>query len=120
MCGRFNVIDNPGLQALLADLGIDLSLPSRTNIAPTEQVSLVSAEPGGNALREARCPIGLINGSVDPVSGEHMVQRFEELVGDGHFIRRLEAIGHYPQIEAPEGVLTGYREFLVMATSTDR
>ncbi len=69
-----------------------------------------------DALREACCPIGLINGSVDPVSGEHMVQRFEELVGDGHFIRRLEAIGHYPQIEAPEGVLTAYREFLVACT----
>ena len=27
MCGRFNVIDNPGLQQLLRDLGIDLKLP---------------------------------------------------------------------------------------------
>ncbi len=41
MCGRFNVIDNPGLQDLLKDLGIDLSLPPAINIAPTEAVSLV-------------------------------------------------------------------------------
>ncbi|NND67833.1 MAG: SOS response-associated peptidase, partial [Halioglobus sp.] len=43
MCGRFNVIDNPGLQDLLKDLGIDLSLPPAINIAPTESVSLVRA-----------------------------------------------------------------------------
>lgn len=41
MCGRFNVIDSPGLQQLLQDLGIDLSLPPAVNLAPTEQVSLV-------------------------------------------------------------------------------
>ena len=41
MCGRFNVIDNPGLQQLLRDLGIDLQLPRAVNIAPTEQVPLV-------------------------------------------------------------------------------
>lgn len=41
MCGRFNVIDSPGLQQLLQDLGIDLRLPTAVNIAPTESVSLV-------------------------------------------------------------------------------
>ena len=34
MCGRFNVIDSPGLQQLLRDLGIDLKLPGAVNIAP--------------------------------------------------------------------------------------
>ena len=66
-----------------------------------------------DALCEAICPIGLINGSVDPVSGEHMVQRFEQLVGQQHFISRLPNIGHYPQLEAPDGVLSAYRSFLV-------
>ncbi len=64
------------------------------------------------ALQDACCPIGLINGSVDPVSGEHMVQRFIELVGEAHFIRRLPAIGHYPQLEAPNDVAASYLEFL--------
>ncbi|MDH5173405.1 MAG: SOS response-associated peptidase [Gammaproteobacteria bacterium] len=41
MCGRFNVIDSPGLQQLLRDLGIDLQLPQGVNLAPTEQVYLV-------------------------------------------------------------------------------
>ena len=64
------------------------------------------------ALTDARCPIGLINGSVDPVSGDHMVRRFEELVGSGHFVRRLGSVGHYPQVEAPDAVLAAYAEFL--------
>jgi putative SOS response-associated peptidase YedK len=41
MCGRFNVIDTPGLRRLLEDLGIDLQLPTAVNLAPTEQVFLV-------------------------------------------------------------------------------
>lgn len=44
MCGRFNVIDNPQLQTLLQELGIDLGLPSRSNIAPTENI-LMLREP---------------------------------------------------------------------------
>ena len=47
MCGRFNVIDSPGLQQLLRDLGIDLKLPGGVNLAPTEPIALVR-ELGGN------------------------------------------------------------------------
>jgi putative SOS response-associated peptidase YedK len=47
MCGRFNVIDNPGLQQLLHDLGIDLSLPQRVNVAPTESIELVRQGESG-------------------------------------------------------------------------
>jgi putative SOS response-associated peptidase YedK len=54
MCGRFNVIDNPELQQLLRDLGIDLNLPTRTNIAPTEPVAMVRLADGGNELAEVR------------------------------------------------------------------
>lgn len=65
-----------------------------------------------SALAGACCPIGLINGSVDPVSGEHMVQRFEEVIGTDHFIERLPTIGHYPQVEAPQAVLDACLRFL--------
>ena len=34
------------------------------------------------ALRNARMPLALINGSADPVSGAHMVTRFREVVGE--------------------------------------
>lgn len=64
-----------------------------------------------NALRQARMPLALVNGSADPVSGAHMVARFREVVGDQHFIRELPGIGHYPQIEAPEAVLEACQAF---------
>ena len=54
MCGRVNVIDSPGLQALLQDLGIDLQLPSRPNVAPTEALGLVRAGEAGTQLDAAR------------------------------------------------------------------
>jgi putative SOS response-associated peptidase YedK len=44
MCGRFNVIDNPELQTLLKELGVDLGLPTRTNVAPTEIIAMVREE----------------------------------------------------------------------------
>lgn len=54
MCGRVNVIDNPGLQALLRDLGIDLQLPTRVNIAPTEALPLLRRSAGQATLEDAR------------------------------------------------------------------
>jgi pimeloyl-ACP methyl ester carboxylesterase len=63
------------------------------------------------ALREARMPLALVNGSADPVSGAHMVARFREVLGSRHFIRELPGIGHYPQMEAPEAVLSACQEF---------
>lgn len=63
-----------------------------------------------NALCNARCPLALINGSADPVSGAHMVARYRELVGTG-FIAELPGIGHYPQLEAPAAVLELYQRF---------
>ncbi len=54
MCGRFNVIDSPGLQQLLQDLGIDLKLPQATNLAPTEPVHLVWDAAGERQAGPAR------------------------------------------------------------------
>lgn len=64
-----------------------------------------------NALRAARMPLALINGSADPVSGAHMVARFREVVGGQCFIHELPGIGHYPQLEAPQAVLDACRQF---------
>jgi len=63
-----------------------------------------------DALCGARCPLALINGSADPVSGAHMVARYRELVGTG-YIAELPGIGHYPQVEAPALVLEHYQRF---------
>ena len=54
MCGRINVIDNPGLQQLLRDLGVDLKLPPGINVAPTESVVLVRHRDGEASADAAR------------------------------------------------------------------
>jgi len=71
-----------------------------------------------DALCGARCPLALINGSADPVSGAHMVARYRELVGTG-YIAELAGVGHYPQIEVPELVLEHYRRFRLEAVHVD-
>ena len=53
MCGRFNVIDSPELRELLSELGLDLGLPSRSNIAPTETIAMVR-EQSPRELAEVR------------------------------------------------------------------
>lgn len=63
------------------------------------------------ALQNAPCPLGLIVGMADPVSGEHMVARYRELVGHGHIVE-LEGVGHYPQIEVPDVVRDEVLSFL--------
>lgn len=53
MCGRFNVIDSPGIQELLKDLGLDLSLPPGINLAPTESIPLLRESAGQRQLERA-------------------------------------------------------------------
>lgn len=65
-----------------------------------------------NALREAKVPVALINGSADPVSGAHMVARFRELELPLAWLGELAGIGHYPQMEAPEAVSRSYLAYL--------
>jgi len=69
-----------------------------------------------DAIAERKIPAGLINGSFDPVSGAHMVKRFIELLGEPDYLAELPAIGHYPQVEAPDQVINHYRKFLAGLT----
>ena len=64
------------------------------------------------AIRDAKVPVALINGSADPVSGAHMVARFQELGLPLAFLAELPETGHYPQMEAPDEVATAYLRFL--------
>ena len=70
-------------------------------------------------LQRAELPLALINGSVDPVSGDHMVQRYQQLECRLDFLARLPRIGHYPQVEAPNEVLTAYKNFLAAVSAED-
>lgn len=63
-----------------------------------------------NALQETSVPLRLIDGVVDSISGQHLVDHYEKVIPNPDTIE-LKGIGHYPQIEAPEAVLKHYFEF---------
>lgn len=63
------------------------------------------------ALQDFKSPLGLINGLVDPISGQVMVDRYREIITTEN-IWTLDRIGHYPQVEAPEEVVSCYAKFL--------
>jgi pimeloyl-ACP methyl ester carboxylesterase len=65
-----------------------------------------------SAIQHASCPIRLIDGIADPVSGAHMVARFRELIVLSDIIE-LVGCGHYPQMEMPAKVLDSYRNFRI-------
>lgn len=55
MCGRFNVIDDPALRALLSSLRVDVgALGSQLNVAPTAQVPIVLGPEDARELRLMR------------------------------------------------------------------
>jgi len=62
------------------------------------------------ALQRARIPLRLVNGPEDPVSGRHLAQAFERLVPNADVVY-LEGIGHYPQVEDPDGVWRAFEAF---------
>jgi pimeloyl-ACP methyl ester carboxylesterase len=62
------------------------------------------------ALQTTRVPLRVIDGADDPVSGAHMVERYRELVPNPDTVV-LPGIGHYPQVEDPDGVLRAFLEF---------
>ena len=70
------------------------------------------------ALQKTTVPVLLINGSADPVSGDHMAERYKELIMNAN-IKKLKNIGHYPQTEDPDGVLEAYRKFLSSLKNQD-
>jgi pimeloyl-ACP methyl ester carboxylesterase len=77
---------------------------------------------GALVAMSGEIPIRLINGPADPVSGAHMVQRYQELVPIKHqdIVFLKGDIGHYPQLEAPESVLRAIRDFLNGPSSADK
>lgn len=55
MCGRFNIIDSPLIHTLLGELEIDIGpLPTRYNIAPTEQVLTIYQDDAGYQAMDMR------------------------------------------------------------------
>lgn len=71
---------------------------------------VVHRERWVGALKKYTDQLSLINGPVDPISGMVMVNRFKEIISTQN-IYLLDGIGHYPQLEAPDGVLKSYFDF---------
>lgn len=62
------------------------------------------------AFVKTKVPMTVINGSLDPVSGAHMITRLLELRPATPVVR-LD-VGHFPQLEAPEVVLDAFLQFI--------
>ncbi|HEN8800815.1 TPA: alpha/beta hydrolase [Pseudomonas putida] len=62
------------------------------------------------AMQRTSVPLRLINGVVDPLSGAHMLERYQQLVPQPDTVQ-LQGIGHYPHTEAPVQVLRHYLAF---------
>lgn len=63
------------------------------------------------ALQQSDIPLALINGSVDPVSGGHLVARYQELGCRLDYLKEFEDLGHYPHCENADAVSQAYLEF---------
>ena len=61
-------------------------------------------------MQTSAIPMRLINGLDDPVSGQHLLERYGQLIPHADVVG-LEGIGHYPQLEAPGAVLAAFLDF---------
>jgi pimeloyl-ACP methyl ester carboxylesterase len=57
-------------------------------------------------MRQTTVPMRFIDGPADPNSGRHMAKRYEQVIPDADVVLLDDHIGHWPQIEAPEAVLS--------------
>ncbi len=63
------------------------------------------------ALQQAGIPLALVNGVEDPISGRSIVARWRELL-PGSPVVELQGVGHYPQVEAPEELVSALDRLL--------
>jgi len=61
-------------------------------------------------LKDPPCPMALINGTQDPISGGHLVDAVAEMNPEIP-AWRLDHLGHYPQTEGAVDVMAAYAEF---------
>jgi pimeloyl-ACP methyl ester carboxylesterase len=64
------------------------------------------------AMRETSLPMRLIDGPCDPNSGRHMADRYAQLIPEPDVVLLGDDVGHWPQIEDPQAVLTHFLEFI--------
>ena len=62
------------------------------------------------ALVNSPVPVKLIAGALDPISGQHMIDRYSQLIPNAN-ITTLPTLGHYPQVEDAQAITTAYLQF---------
>ncbi len=63
-----------------------------------------------NAMQASRIPLRFINGEDDPISGRHMLERYQQLIDNADTC--ILGCGHYPQLELPNEVIQHYSDFV--------
>jgi pimeloyl-ACP methyl ester carboxylesterase len=71
------------------------------------------------AMRQTTVPMRLIDGPVDPNSGAHMARRYAEVIPEPDVVMLADDIGHWPQIEAPDAVLTHFLAHIDRVTASN-
>jgi len=61
------------------------------------------------AMGEGSVAMRLVNGLADPISGRHMAERYMQLIAKAD-VQGLEGVGHYPQLESPDAVVSAALE----------
>ncbi len=62
------------------------------------------------AIIDSPVPVKLIAGAKDPISGQHMIERYRTLIPDAD-ITVMSDLGHYPQIEDADAITNAYLNF---------
>lgn len=62
------------------------------------------------AISHSKLPIRLINGALDPISGRHAAERYNEIIPNPDVVY-LDQLGHYPHVEDPKQVLEAFWQF---------
>lgn len=62
------------------------------------------------AITDSLIPIKLIAGAKDPISGQHMIDRYRKLIPNAN-ITTMPMLGHYPQIENAAAITKAYLAF---------
>ena len=70
------------------------------------------------AMQSTQVPMLFINGHHDPISGEHMRLRWQQLLP--HAPTYSLPVGHYPQIESPQRVTEAFTDFIAKKNETYR
>ena len=69
------------------------------------------------AMRETGVSMRLIDGPIDPNSGAHMARRYAEVIPHADVVMLADDIGHWPQLEAPDAVLTHFLAHIERVTA---